>query len=231
MSKSTGPDMLALIGKLVVLWGDPPKRAYRRDPMDTSVAICAGLRAIVHFVALEPQTDPRVEAEAIASGITIPLVSVPDDDVSRGMNVSEWDVANQSAGGLKVRRIGSLDQQITVGEVLGIKFMGKSRWTIGVVRWLTMLEDGMEFGIQFLAPAAKCVTVHSIVSAGAQLRPGLLLAEEDGFANADAILTAPATYSDLREFEIEDAQGVSRVRSTSLMERTGRFDLFHVAPS
>ena len=33
------------------LWGDPPKRTSRRDPMDTSVAICAGLRAITHFVS------------------------------------------------------------------------------------------------------------------------------------------------------------------------------------
>jgi len=232
MSKSTGPEMLSLLAKLIVLWGDPPKRAYRRDPMDTSVAICAGLRAITHFVFLEPHTDLDAEADAIARGITIPLISVPDDDVSRGMNVSEWDVANQSAGGLKVRRTGSLDQQITVGEVLGIKFMGKARWTIGVVRWLTMLDDGgMEFGIQFLAPAAKCVTLHAMVSTGTQLRPGLLLAEDDGFANADAILTAPATFSDLREFEVEDAGGLARVRATSLIEKTGRFDLFHVAPS
>jgi len=62
------------------------------------------------------------------------------------------------------------------------------------------------------------------------LRPGLLLAEDDGFANADAILTAPATFSDLREFEIEEPSGLSRVRATSLIEKTGRFDLFHVAP-
>ena len=232
MSKATGPEVLALLAKLIVLWGDPPKRVFRRDPMETSVAICAGLRAIVHFVALEPQSDLRAEADAIARGITIPLISVPDDDVSKGMNVGEWDVANQSAGGLKVRRTGSLDQQITVGEVIGIKFMGKSRWTIGVVRWLTMLDDGgMEFGTQFLAPAAKSVAVQSTVSAGTQSKPGLLLAEEDGFENADMILAAPATYSDLREFEIEDQGVVSRVRSTSLIEKTGRFDLFHVAPS
>ena len=141
-SRMMSPDMLALLGKLVVLWGDPPRRASRRDPMDTTVAICAGMRAVAHFVAIEAKDDARREAQAIESGITMPLLSVPDDEVSKGMNWGEWDVVNQSAGGLKVRHAGDTSQAITVGEVLGIKFMGKTHWTVGVVRWLTMLDEG-----------------------------------------------------------------------------------------
>ena len=231
-SKAMGPEMIILLGKLLALWGDPPKRTSRRDPMDTSVAICAGMRAITHFVAIEPKADPAKEAQAIESGITIPLVFVPEDEVSKGMSVSEWDVVNQSAGGLKVRRIGNAAQAITVGEVIGIKFMGKAHWTVGVVRWLTMLEEGgMEFGIQFLAPAARCVAVLPTVAAAAQPRPGLLLAEGDDLEEADMLLTGPSTYSDLREFEIDDEGFVSRVRATTLIERTGRFDLFHISSS
>jgi hypothetical protein len=190
------------------------------------------MRAITHFVAIEPKADPAKEAQAIESGITIPLVFVPDDEVSKGMSVSEWDVVNQSAGGLKVRRIGNAAQAITVGEVIGIKFMGKAHWTVGVVRWLTMLEEGgMEFGIQFLAPAARCVVVLPTIAAAAQPRPGLLLAEGDDLDEADMLLTGPSTYSDLREFEIDDEGFVSRVRATTLIERTGRFDLFHISAS
>ena len=68
-------------------------------------------------------------------------------------------------------------------------------------------------------------------SAAGQVRPGLLLAESDGFEGADTLLTGPGTYSDLREFEIDDEGFVSRVRATSLIERTGRFELFHFAES
>ena len=89
----------------------------------------------------------------------------------------------------------------------------------------------MEFGIQFLAPAARCVAVQPTVSAAGQVRPGLLLAESDDFEGADTLLTGPGTYSDLREFEIDDEGFVSRVRATSLIERTGRFELFHFAES
>ena len=231
-SKAMSPDMIVLMGKLVTLWGDPPKRASRRDPMDTTVAICAGMRAITHFVSIEPKTDPRKEQATIESGITIPLVQVPDDEVSKGMNVSEWDVVNQSAGGLKVRRIGAAAGSITVGEVLGIRFMGKAHWTVGVVRWLTMMDEGgMEFGIQFISPAAKCVAVQPTISAAGAVRAGLLLSEDEDFENADILLTALSTYSDLREFEIEEEGLVVRVRATSLIERTGRFELFHIAPS
>jgi cyclic-di-GMP-binding protein len=231
-SKSMSPEMLALFAKLATLWGDPPKRTSRRDPMDTSVAICAGMRALTHFVAIEPKVDAKAEAAAIESGNTIPLVFVPDDEVSKSMNVNEWDVVNQSAGGLKVRRAGAATQAITVGEVLGIKVVGRAHWTVGVVRWLTMVDEGgMEFGIQFLAPAAKCVAVQPTISTAGQGRLGLILSEEEGFDGADMLLTPPATYSDLREFEIEEEGFVTRVRATTLIERTGRFELFHIAPS
>jgi hypothetical protein len=148
------------------------------------------------------------------------------------MNVNEWEVVNQSAGGLKVRRSGSLAQGVTVGEVIGIRSMGKASWTIGVVRWLTSLDEGgMEFGIQFLAPAAHLVALQPTIASIGTVRAGLLLAEDDRFEQADMVLAPPATYSDLREYELEDNGLVSRVRATSLIEKTGRFELFHIAPS
>ncbi|MDH5264267.1 MAG: hypothetical protein OEX21_05895 [Betaproteobacteria bacterium] len=231
-SKAMSPDMLVLLAKLVTLWGDPPKRASRRDPMDTSVAICAGMRALTHFVSIQAKVSAQREAEAIERGTTIPLVHVPDDEVSKSMNVNEWEVVNQSAGGLKVRRTGPTTQAITVGEAVGIKSLGKAHWTVGVVRWLTMVDEGgMEFGIQFLAPAARYVSVQPTVSAAGQVRPGLLLSEDESFEEADTLLTTPGTYADLREFEVEDEGFISKVRATTLIERTGRFEIFHVAHS
>jgi len=231
-SKAYGPEMLALFAKLVALWGDPPKRTSRRDPMDTSVAICAGLKAISHFLSVDVYSEREKEAQRIAQGITIPLISLPDDDVSRGMNVNEWEAVNQSAGGLKVRRSGSAVQAITVGEVIGVRFMGRLAWTIGVVRWITSLDEGgMEFGIQFLAPAARLVALQPTIATAGPVRTALLLSETADFASADMVLAPPSTFSDLREYELEVNGAVSLVRATSLIEKTGRFELFHVAPS
>jgi cyclic-di-GMP-binding protein len=226
-SRSVGPDVLALMGRLALLWGDPPKRAYRRDPMDTTVAICVGLKAISHFVSLEPNADIAKEGERIRSGITLPLLAMPDEDASKGIPVYEWDVVNQSEGGLKVRRASNALQMLVVGEAVGIKLVGRARWTIGVTRWITQLDDGaMEFGVQFLDGAASAVWVQHAQSGSPQMKPGLILSAADG---ARSLLTVPNMYIDLRVFELEERGEASSVRATGLVEKTARFDLFNVA--
>ena len=231
-SRTIGPEVLALIGRLIVLWGDPPKRAYRRDAMDTSVAICVGLKALNHFASIAAQVDSEAEAETIRSGITIPLLAVPDDAVSKSMPVLEWDVVNQSEGGLKVRRAGATQQPVGVGELIGIKAIGKPQWTAAVVRWITVLEEGgMEFGLQFFAPVACAVWVQPALSSSPQAKLGLLLAAGEDSPTGEALLTQPNTYVDLREYELQGEGMVSRVRAAGLIEKTSRFELFHVSPS
>jgi hypothetical protein len=226
-SRAVGPDVLALMGRLALLWGDPPKRAHRRDAMDSTVAICVGLKAISHFVSLEPNADIANEGEAIRSGITLPLLAMPDDEASKGMPVYEWDVVNQSEGGLKVRRSSDALQTVVVGEAVGIKLIGRARWTLGVTRWITQLDDGtMEFGVQFLPGAASSVWVQHAQSGSPQMKPGLILSDEDG---AQSLLTVPNMYIDLRIFELEAGGKVSSVRAGGLVEKTARFDLFNVA--
>ena len=227
LSRSVSPEALALMGKLILLWGSPPKRAYRRDPMETSVAICAGLKSVSHFVSLEPTGAPAGEAAAIRAGITIPLLSVPDDEASKAFPVHEWDVVNQSEGGVKVRRASDTLQPLMVGEVVALKFVGRARWSIGVARWITQLDEGgMEFGVQFLSTAARAVWVHPANAASPQAKLGIVLADDGA---AEALLTLPNMYMDLRVFELESGGKVSKVRATGLIERTARFDLFDVS--
>lgn len=230
MSKALGPEGLALLAKLIILWGDPPKRAARRDPAEATVAIVVGLKAVTHFVSLEPKLDLATEDEMLRRGITMPLFALPMDDASQPIPVFEWDVVNQSPGGIKVRRMGPTQQPIAVGEVVGIKSAGKAHWTIGVVRWITIFDEGgMEFGLQFLAPMGRMVWVQPTITSSPQAKLGLLLG--DGSQAQDALLTPPNTYSELREFEITEEGAVCCVRASNLVERTGRFDLFNVKPS
>ena len=230
MSRMVGPEVLALIAKLLVLWGDPPKRSSRRNPMETTVAICVGIKAVGHFVSMEPKLGAQAESEALRKGITMPLAPLPTDDASQAIPVFEWDVVNQSAGGMKVRRLGPA-QPLAVGEVVGVKLIDRSRWTIAVVRWLTTFDEGgMEFGLQFLSPMARMVSVQPTITS-ATTKLALLLPDADDPSLPDALLTPPNTFADLREFELEEEGAVSCVRATSLIEKTGRFELFHVSPS
>jgi hypothetical protein len=176
--------------------------------------------------------DPAQEAEALKKGITMPLMALPTDDASQAIPVFEWDVVNESTGGLKVRRMGATQQPIGVGEVVGVKLTNRARWTIGVARWITMFDEGgMEFGIQFLGSMARPVWVQPTITSAPQAKLGLWLVLGDDSAEADSLLTPPNTYSDLREFELDHEGKVTTVRAASLIEKTSRFELFHVAPS
>jgi hypothetical protein len=227
-----GPETLALLRKLITLWGDPPKRAYRRVPATGTVAICMGLKAVTHFVSLEPR-DPEAEKEMLQRGITVPMRRPDFGEGTDSTPVFEYDVVNESEGGLKVRRTGATPQALGVGEVIGVKQPSRPRWTIGVVRWITGYEDGgMEFGVQFLALSARVVMVQpTIASSGVQPRPGLLLADDDDPSRHEVLLAAPNTFSELREFELESGGEAMHVRARALREKTARFDVFDVSPS
>ena len=227
LSKSMTPESLALMGRLATLWGDPPKRAHRRDPMETTVAVCVGLKAVGHFVSAQPDRDPTAEGEMIRAGITIPLAAVPDDETSKAFPVHEWDVVNHSAGGVKLRRASESLNPVVVGDVVGIKFINRASWTVGAVRWITQFEEGgMEFGVQFLANVARSVWVQPTNSANPQAKPGLLLTDDEG---ADALLTLPSLFGEMRTYEIEAQGEISTVRAAGLIEKTPRFDVFYVS--
>ena len=232
MSKMMSADDLALTGRLALLWGDPPRRGQRRDPADMSVAICVGLKAIGHFVSLDAQMDAEAQQDALRRGITMPVARLAADDPALSIPIFEWNVVNQSVGGLKVKRSGPSVQVIGVGDVIGVKIPGKPAWMAAVARWITTLDDGgLEFGLQFLAPAACPVWIQPAAAAAPQAKLGLLLVDEADESGGELLLTPPSTYSDLREFELKGEDMLSRVRAGALIESTARFELFHVLPS
>jgi hypothetical protein len=213
-----------LLAKLVRLWGDPPKRSSRRDPREHTVAISMGIDGVGHFVALQSKINLAREDEMLRRGITMPIAPLPVDDQAEPIPVFEWDVVNESKGGLRVRRLGRTEQPIAVGEVAGIKLPGKPYWAIGVVRWITIFEDGgMEFGLQYLAPMARAVTVKAW---GAPSATGLLLADED--EQASTLLTTPNLFANQREIELEDSGDAVVVTPGDVVEVTHRFEIFRV---
>ena len=229
---SLPPELLPLVAKVVSLWGDPPKRSFRRNPVEGTVAICTGIKALSYFLPLE-QNDARNE-EQVRQGITMPLQAPTLDEHDQMVPVFEYDVVNESEGGLKVRRLSATLQQLAVGEVVGIKSPGKLFWAVGVVRWVTVFEEGgLEFGVQFLAPRALAVVVTpTIASSGTQPRGALLLSEDVEWSSEESLLTPSGTYSELREFEVSGEGGLLyTVRARNLIEKTVRFELFHVSPS
>ena len=225
-------DLTDLTMRLIRLWGDPPKRQFRRNPADSSVALCSGIKAISYFTELATREDPEADAQAIRDGDTIPLLKFPQDPMSRMIGVEEWHVLNQSANGLRMHRESGGNVSVTVGETVGVRFVGGRTWNVGVVRWLTLLEgNALEFGVELIAPAAISITIEPTIGSAGKPSPALMLFPLNPEAESDTLLTAPETFSDLREFELNAQGDLLRVRATTLIERTSRFDMFQFQPS
>jgi cyclic-di-GMP-binding protein len=225
-------DLADLQQRLIRLWGDPPKRQFRRNPADASIALCSSIKAIAHFTELASNEDPEADAQAIRDGDTIPLLKIPRDDISAAIGVEEWHVLNQSANGLRLYREAGGSVGVTVGEVVGMRFIGGRNWNVGVVRWLTLLEgNALEFGVELLAPGATSITIEPTIGSGSKPMPALVLQNTNPEWDDDTVLSLTDTFSDLREFELIEHDEVTVVRATTLLERTSRFDLFQFQTS
>jgi hypothetical protein len=225
-------DLTDLTMRLIRLWGDPPKRQFRRNATDSSVALCSGIKAISYFTELTAREDPEADAQAIRDGDTIPLLKIPQDPMSQMIGVEEWHVLNQSANGLRMHREAGGSVSVTVGETVGVRFIGGCAWNVGVVRWLSLLEgNALEFGVELVAPAAISITIEPTIGSGGKPMPALMLFPLMPDAESDTVLTATETFSDLREFELNAQGDLIRVRATTLIERTSRFDMFQFQSS
>lgn len=214
------------LDKVVRLWTDPPKRTSRRDPADGSAAICSGLATVGQLIAIESTADLVAQDEGLRKGITMPLLAVLAEDDSGPLPVFEWEVLNESAGGLRVRR-SSGPQSVGVGEVVAIRLPGKPRWFIGAARWITLYDSGgMEFGLQFMAEDARTVLVRDW---GGFTKPGLYF--EPYGAEPPKLLAPPETFAERKQFELEHRGEKFLVSGVRLRERTSRFDLFEVRPA
>ena len=222
--KPLGPGGKALFEKVLRLWADPPKRTSRRDPTEGTAAICSGLQPVGQLISVEAKADLLAQDEKLRKGITMPLLAVLAEDDSGPLPVYEWEVLNQSAGGLRVRRAGG-PQSVGVGEVVAIRLPGKPRWSIGAARWITLYDSGgMEFGVQFMAENARTVFVRDL---SGFTKPGLFF--EPYGDEPPKLLAPPETFGERKQLELEHDGEQFLVRAVRMRERTARFELFEVS--
>lgn len=222
--KPLGAGGRALFEKVVRLWTDPPKRTSRRDPTEGTAAICSGLGTVGQLIAVESKADLLAQDQRLRHGITMPLLAVLAEDDSGPLPVHEWEVLNQSAGGLRVRRTGG-PQSVGVGEVVAIRLPGKPAWSIGAARWITLYDSGgMEFGVQFVAENARTVRVRDH---GGFTKAGLYFEPYGG--EPPKLLAPPETFGEGKQFELEHEGEQFLVRAGRMRERTARFELFEVS--
>ncbi|WP_018953184.1 hypothetical protein [Thioalkalivibrio sulfidiphilus] len=142
-----------------------------------------------------------------------------------------WQVLNASAGGFCLRWPGQQPTRAQVGELIGLREKEGShyQWRVGVIRWmLNKGEQGLEIGVQVLAPKTLLITLehaHMGQPSGDPVEALLLPAIK-------TIQQPPSLLAPTRRFRLGDQVIVNlagralRVKLSSQGEHTSLFTQF-----
>jgi hypothetical protein len=215
-----------LCRRLQKIWSVPPKRSFNRSASAAHVEVCIGVANIAEVL----WESTRV-AETASADAPMPTARDQLDFHRSGTDlaalVHQWDILNQSAGGLALKRGASQGISVAVGEVVAVRFDASQPWAIGAVRWVYSEDaNGLQLGMQMLAPHAQCVSVAPALGQRASRKvPGLRLPELPTMRRPATLLVPHGTYAE-NDYVVDSAEGSQRVRPTKIVEQTQAFDAF-----
>jgi hypothetical protein len=220
---ASDPHYQDILVYLIKHWGASPKRIYNRSRKSDGVELGIGVAAAHYFVNSEThyvspmEVTDTTEIPAYVSGISATS--------QKKFNSSRWQALNISAGGMALRRFPNAEGNVRVGELLSVKNSNESKWSVGVLRWVSNNEQQqLDIGTQLIAPEAKAAGARAPNQK--QFEPVLLLPELPAIKQPGSVVSACGMYSPARVLELEEHGKISRILLTRLVERTGSFERF-----
>jgi hypothetical protein len=237
-------DKLLDTGRLVAELGASRRRSEAGDVAELNLIPVAEGRGSLHALLARierhwsspprrnfPRTQGR-HAVAVATGISMLAGAVAGADTEPLGGVETWQVANESPGGIALRREGSNATALTVGEVVGIRHPDLDNWQPGIVRWVHDQRDALlECGIQLLAPQCEVVSLQANEVNDGKPRLALWLPEMAGLARPPLLLAARGSFAPGRQYQIEGPKGRGTIRGLRLEDHTYQVELFEFEAS
>ena len=220
------PAYREMLKRLIKQWGIAPKRVFNRTSAQADLFICNGISSLHQALSQGALPDMSDTAEArIKLQVSDAMQSVGSFQT---YNCTNWQVVNESAGGLALAKDPGSASKIKVGDIIGLGSGNQSGLGVAIVRWMQSTnENNLELGAQMLAPQTEAIVIKPVISApDALFQPALLLAAVPALEQPARIVAPRGSFQPMREFEMR-SQGVSRsVRATHLIEQTESWDLF-----
>lgn len=216
-----------MLKRLIKQWGIAPKRVFNRTPAQADLFICSGIASLHH--ALSQDALPGAPDAAAETVITL---QVSDPMQATGSyqtyNCANWQVLNESAGGVALAKDPGSVSKIKVGDIIGLGLDKKTGLGVAIVRWmLSGADNKLELGAQMLAPQAEAIVIKPVISApDALFQPALLLPAVPALDQAARMVAARGSFQPMREFEVRSQGAPRAVRATRLIEQTDSLDLF-----
>lgn len=184
-----------LLDQLIQAWDLPSLRNFERLPMHTELEVCVGLGNVCsHLSGLSADENKRV-VEREASHFDARSTSAQADPWAKTSDTGghfmgdyktftltpeahheepEATLApthlvtslDTSPGGYCLNWRDEMPALARVGEVVGLKERQRTRWNVGVIRWVQQSARGTQMGVQLLAPMAEAVEISMINKVG-----------------------------------------------------------------
>jgi len=140
-----------------------------------------------------------------------------------------WGIHDQSVTGIQLTHKEAGNQQVRVGDVVGIEDgVNKDTWRIGVVRWVrTPKPRIIDIGVEMLSSKATPVAIRHD-QRGTAYVPALLLPPVNILKRPATLVVPAGTYVEGDIYFVVDAsEGPARkVAGLKLLERTAAFEYF-----
>ena len=226
--KTGGEDMLL---RLISVWGLNPRRVFRRNSrQNAAVDVAIGLDATNYwingahrFVVSAELVGPFVQRTSIG------VFAKTHEDVKHAVDFKHeaWDLQDESAGGMSLRKIGLVQRRVKVGDIIAMRFERGEDWTVAVVRWIkSPNSSNVEIGTQRLAPTAIPIVSKFIADDNTEsdFLPSLLLPPVAALNEPQTLVTPSNVFRPNRVIYMDDGQKLSRLRAKQLMEVASGFE-------
>ena len=211
-----------------------PARGVDRDRAQDKVQACTGLAAIHYYVSGRvfrvTATFKELTARQRDEIATFGRVSTRDEDdysVAQGFLLEQWQLEDESAQGLKMRRrAGSPGQRMAAGQLVGVRHADAKSFQIGQVRWLLATEAGdLVCGVKLLPglPLAGAVRGTGVNAADEKYVQAVALAAVPALKAPPTLVLAPGWFRPKRVIEAA-IQKPMRVRLLEVLERGNDFE-------
>lgn len=226
--RNGGQEMLL---RLINVWGVNPKRTFRRNSRsDRRIDLVIGLDAIAYalngarrFVVSAELFGPFPQRTNIGIFARAQESSIHSPDFQH----STWEVKDESAGGMSLRKTGVLHRRVKVGDLVAARFDGDAAWNISAIRWVKSANPSMvEIGTQRLAPAAVAVVVKIVTGEGheSDFLSALLLPSIAALNQPQTLVVPRNVFRSKRLLYMDDGARLHRLTATELLEVTGAFE-------
>lgn len=220
-----------LLARLINAWGVNPKRIFtRQERTGRRMDAVFGVEAINYFVNGAERFCPSTnEVGPMPRNYTPGIAGGAHNRVKQAETVkhSLWGLADESAGGYALAHRDAPGEPVRVGDLMAARSQEDGGWETGSVRWVRASgTDGVEIGIQRMAPNAGAVAIMAVDDPQERYFLALALPEVKALKQPPTLVTARGFFKPGRLLSLDNGYRTRQVRASTLLELTGAFERF-----